>query len=245
MSALEADNVFLGYTPVSNAADEITIPEGAIRGLVANMAQEVAPDYGIAVSAELAKQAMDGLRVMRLLGRARVQTAYPAGLPMGHGREDSTLHSSAFYNVQARAVLHLINNDGLLALTSSDGLLTTFPSAGEDVDIRGYWDIGESVGLMADITGRVRNTTGKRLHLTVKATLNAVAFGAGDYGVFLLNSGVPGAPVIQTATTSPDTLAWTINQPVEVEPEGVLLLRAINFTGTDSLRFFNCRLEVS
>ena len=45
MLALDADGVSLGYTEVTNLGDEVTIPAGALRGLIANLAIEVSPDY--------------------------------------------------------------------------------------------------------------------------------------------------------------------------------------------------------
>ena len=237
MEALEGENVFLGYTPVSNPADDITIPASCIRGLVANMAIEVAPDYGKAVPAELQKQAMDGLRVMKKVGRARVTTSYPSNLPMGAGNQDFSNDTDPFYGVTASAVLHLEN---------TEALLTEFPSTlGTPAVIRGFWEIAHANGLLADITGRVRNNTGKRLSLTVKATLSAVAADTDTFGVSLDNSGVPVETAIQIATTSPDTLTFTINKSVELEPGGTLAISAFNLTGTNTLRFYDSRFEVS
>lgn len=237
MEALEAENVILGYTPVSNPADEVTIPAGAIRGLVANMALEVAPDYGKSTPPELQQQAMDGLRVMRRLGRVRIKQSYPTNLPLGAGQQDFTLDTDPFYGVSAYAVLHLEN---------PDDLLTEFPSTlGNTTPIRGYWEIPQSTGLLADITGRVRNATGEKLSLTVKATLKAIAADTDTFGVSLDNSGVPVDTSIQIATTSPDTLTFTINKAVELEPGGSLVITAFNLTGTNTLKFFDSRVEVS
>ena len=83
MAALEADGIRLGYTPVSDPADLITVPPGAIRGMVANMAIEVASDYGAQVQAGVAEQARKGMRTMRRLGQRKSHTQYPTNLPMG------------------------------------------------------------------------------------------------------------------------------------------------------------------
>ena len=50
MTALDADGIALGYTVVDSISDQVTIPIGALRGVIANMAIEVAPDYGGEVS---------------------------------------------------------------------------------------------------------------------------------------------------------------------------------------------------
>ena len=55
MNDLDASGIQLGYTEVSALGDDVTIPTGALRGLIANMAIEVAPDYNGIISARLGK----------------------------------------------------------------------------------------------------------------------------------------------------------------------------------------------
>jgi len=79
MSQLDAQGVSLGYTEVENLSDEVTIPAGALRGLIANMAQQ-------------------GLQTMKLLGQRIGKTALPSTLPIGSGNEDQQWGiSGAFY----------------------------------------------------------------------------------------------------------------------------------------------------
>lgn len=87
MSQLDAQGVSLGYTTVSDLADEVTIPAGALRGLIANMAIEVSPDYGGVVTEALAIAAREGLKTMRMLGQRIQSTRYPSTLPVGSGNE--------------------------------------------------------------------------------------------------------------------------------------------------------------
>ena len=89
MLALDASGVTLGYTVVDDLGDEITIPTGALRGLIANMAIEVAPDYDGVVSAALQQAAAQGLETMRQLGVSIGQTHFPPTLPRGSGNEGS------------------------------------------------------------------------------------------------------------------------------------------------------------
>ena len=65
MAMLDASGISLGYTVVSDLADEVTIPAGALRGLIANMAIEVSPDYGGVVSDGLIKAAREGVKTMQ------------------------------------------------------------------------------------------------------------------------------------------------------------------------------------
>jgi hypothetical protein len=88
MLALDASGVHLGYTQVSNLGDQVTVPVGALRGLIANLAIEVAPDYGGVVSDALVLQAREGLQAMRMLGQTIGGTRMPATLPIGSGNSD-------------------------------------------------------------------------------------------------------------------------------------------------------------
>ena len=90
MSQLDAQGVSLGYTEVENLSDEVTIPAGALRGLIANMAIEVSPDYGGVVSEGLVLAARQGLQTMRTIGQRIRASALPSTLPLGSGNEDES-----------------------------------------------------------------------------------------------------------------------------------------------------------
>ena len=90
MLALDAQGVHLGYTQVSDLADEVTVPVGALRGLIANMAIEVSPDYGGVVTDALVLQAREGMKAMRMLGQTIGATRMPSTLPIGSGNSDNT-----------------------------------------------------------------------------------------------------------------------------------------------------------
>lgn len=87
MLDLDASGVTLGYTAVSDLGDEVTIPTGALRGLIANMAVEVAPDYNGVISPALATTARESLETMRKLGVTIAKTHFPSTLPIGSGNE--------------------------------------------------------------------------------------------------------------------------------------------------------------
>ena len=91
MGELDAQGIQLGYTTVSSLGDEVTIPTGALRGLIANLAIEVAPDYnGI-------KAARDGFNTMRLLGQTLGESKMPPTLPIGSGNEDTLFGISGHF----------------------------------------------------------------------------------------------------------------------------------------------------
>ena len=116
MLALDADGVTLGYTSVSDLSDEITIPTGALRGLIYNMAIETAPEYGGAVTNEIRIIADQGLKVMRKLGQSMGITSYPSTLPIGSGNEgDFTFGSTTHFFPDAEAEI-LAETTGCISL---------------------------------------------------------------------------------------------------------------------------------
>lgn len=62
MAALESDGVNLGYQQVCNIADIVNVPNGAVRGIAANLAIDLAPQFGGRVTAALLRQAEMGLK---------------------------------------------------------------------------------------------------------------------------------------------------------------------------------------
>ena len=106
MLALDAEGISLGYTEVDSLGDDVTIPTGALRGLIANMAIEVAPDYGGEISPGLLAAAAAGLRAMRRLGQRIPTSAFPSTLPIGSGNEGEIMRvTSHFYSDQEAEIL--------------------------------------------------------------------------------------------------------------------------------------------
>ena len=98
MLDLDAKGINLGYTIVSNLGDEVTIPTSCLRGLIALMAIEVAPDYNRPIPEALALSAKEGMRTMRRVGMTRRQTEYPSTLPKGSGNYNDTLYDANYYH---------------------------------------------------------------------------------------------------------------------------------------------------
>jgi len=118
MASLAAKGVNLGYTNVSTLADTVTVPPGAITGLIANMAIQSVPYYGGVVTPELALTAREGMQAMRQLGQIITPTRLPSTLPIGSGNEDSTYgYSSHFYTGDEAAIAAETN--GMIALEVS------------------------------------------------------------------------------------------------------------------------------
>lgn len=124
MLALDADGVSLGYTEVTNLGDEVTIPTGALRGLIANLAIEVSPDYNGTITQGLVAAATAGLAVMQKLGVSTPRAHLPCTLPIGSGNESYGYQDSHFYDC---------NEDDILAETTGSIALEsgTNQAAGE------------------------------------------------------------------------------------------------------------------
>ncbi len=98
MLDLDASGITLGYTEVANLGDQITIPTGALRGLIANLAIEMAPDFGGQITAGLQRAAVEGLNTMRKISRVSVVTLHPSTLPLGAGNVGSdSFDAGRFY----------------------------------------------------------------------------------------------------------------------------------------------------
>jgi len=97
MAGLEADGVDLGYTPVDSLSDVITVPAGAIMGMVSNVAILIAPQFGRPISFELQKKAKKGMATMYRLGQAVTVTEFPSTLPRGSGNTADGLWDDPFY----------------------------------------------------------------------------------------------------------------------------------------------------
>lgn len=97
MTALDAQGVQLGYTVVADLGDEITVPAGALQGLISNVAIMVAPQFGATIEQSLIAKAKMGLSAMRELGVSLSPMLYPSTLPRGSGNEGRWRSGRRFY----------------------------------------------------------------------------------------------------------------------------------------------------
>ena len=106
MTTLAANGVNLGYTVVADIADEVTVPPGALTGIIANMAIILAPSYGVGVPAGVTEASRLGMKAMRNLGQFITPTRKPPTLPIGSGNEGIGFgRNSHFYPDAEREVL--------------------------------------------------------------------------------------------------------------------------------------------
>lgn len=105
MLDLDASGIALGFTEINNLGDEVTVPPGALRGIIANLAIEVAPDYNGTISEGLVRAAAEGLRTMRKIAVGIPVSSMPCTLPVGSGNDYNTYSLSHFYNCSEDEIL--------------------------------------------------------------------------------------------------------------------------------------------
>lgn len=101
----------LGYTEVTNPTDLITIPAGAINGLVYNVALQVLNSYDIDVGPTLYQNAKRSRKIMLKIARNTVRTKHPSTLPIGSGNE---CNDSVFYTGETDATVTEQNGNIIL-----------------------------------------------------------------------------------------------------------------------------------
>lgn len=118
MSSWASSGLALGYSKVSKASDIITVPEGALEGMVFNLALRLAPQYDIPINPLLRENARRGLNSVRKIAVKRSPTPYPCTLPVGSGNEHSgSYNNNHFYPCQEDEVL--TEQEGAILLESN------------------------------------------------------------------------------------------------------------------------------
>lgn len=105
MNQWEAKGIYLGYTIVSDLADEITVPLGAVLGIKCNLALYLAPKYNVEASALLIKNAAESYDVVVDIVAEMKSTEYPSTLPQGSGNEDLGFADQTFFPAQQDTIL--------------------------------------------------------------------------------------------------------------------------------------------
>lgn len=204
MAALEVNSIRLGYTPVSNVSDYVTIPDGAVGAVVDNMAVYTAPDFNGTVTPQLERAAMKGMQVLRRLGGPRPITQYPSTLPRGSGSHRTTYNFSPLYDARFRSLSRLVESFG-----------TAFTALNTPTRVLGEWSPEFSEGVSAYVSGRVENTSDLEVTVTVKAEFSAT--GDGDYTFHIVKNNVSQVSSASTTLSSTAT-AFTLTKSITLEP---------------------------
>lgn len=88
----------LGYTDVTKPDDLITVPAGAIMGILKNATKFLLTTYDVTLTQTLISDAKDGLQEIRRIAVTVQPTAFPCTLPIGSGNEqENTFNNNHFY----------------------------------------------------------------------------------------------------------------------------------------------------
>lgn len=93
----EAMGIYLGYTVVNDMGDYITVPDGAVLGIKANLAIQLAPKYDVTPTALMIKNAADGYSAIIDISTELGTSQYPGNLPQGSGNTYPGYVDNTFY----------------------------------------------------------------------------------------------------------------------------------------------------
>lgn len=232
MAELESRGILLGFTPVSNPADEITVPPGAIRGIVSNMAIEVSSDYGSKVSAPLTAQAQQGMNALRRLGQNPIRASYPSTLPRGTGNDDYPDEWS-HYGEDARGVAWSVGNTIATVITAID----------TPARVRATWVTDGFEVLKFTSAGRLTNSSGERLTLQVDCNFTATCTASVTANFILMRNG---AEEVKTASVALSTARadGRLTDSMQLQPGEYIELWVENTTDASDITVADVRLEV-
>lgn len=238
VAMIEAKGMRLGYTPVSDAADEITVPDGAIMGIGANVAIMVAADYGMAVPPSLAVEASEGMDAIRHLAVHMPQTAMDPNLPVGSGSGSFLTNNPELYGNVVSGTLVLAGN------TLPTSMSATVANI---VKARGVWVVGDHQGITCDITGRYTAQREADYHFELNLTAKAGGSVAAAF-IALVKSGdttnIPTAQYITTALSTTQS-SHVLRVSLRLQPGEYVELWVGDIFGTQDITVTDAVLEVS
>lgn len=122
MAMYSAEGIDLGYTIIDSLDDGITVPDGAISGIISNLAVELFPQYNIGeVPLTLAAAARNGKDAMRNLAVFIGASEFPSTLPRGSGNEQTGFRDDHFYpDIQGTVLAETPGSIGLEDGTNED-----------------------------------------------------------------------------------------------------------------------------
>lgn len=172
MLGLEANGVRLGYERLCHLTDYVNIPDGAIRGVVANLAIDLAPQFGGRVSAALIKQAQEGEKTLYRMGVKIGSSSLPGTLPRGAG---NYCWPDTFFVPSHFGVMTLAGNR----------LETDIETASVAKKVAGFWTPQDAHLLRPDLSGRMTNM-GEGRTFSLYAEFNLKASGTTAGGVIAI-----------------------------------------------------------
>lgn len=94
MASWEGGGIVLGFTPVENLGEEVTVPEYALDAIEQNLAVMIGPQFGGVVSSLLMQNARQAKSDMMQTAIEIADTSFPCTLPLGSGNTGSGFNRS-------------------------------------------------------------------------------------------------------------------------------------------------------
>ena len=115
MAAFDADGIDLGYTEAANLNSPITVPAGAIDGMVTQLAVRLHAQFSAAdpLSQDLLARAVSGKKTMRNLAVRVGASEFPSTLPIGSGNEYDNNTNHFYPDLQADILAESTGSVGL------------------------------------------------------------------------------------------------------------------------------------
>lgn len=167
MWRLEARQIFLGYTKVTNTGENVTVPNGALDGIVSNLSLKMFAQY---VTDQLPPQtlindAREGMKSLRSIGLNMPDMQYPQILPIGSGQDPSNISTEPFYAGVTALEANLT--------MSSNTTATTIATKSTAVLVAGTWTSGDKYNFTQDAAGKITYTGDDSVQVQVEAFLTA------------------------------------------------------------------------
>lgn len=233
MADLEANDIRLGYTPVSTGSDEVTIPAGALRGLITNAALEAAPDYDATPSPELIRQAKESMQTLRRLGQVPIRSSYPSTLPRGTGNEDYPYLEARLFKPSPEGVLWLAGNTQASVIANVN----------VPVKVKGNWSTPGFEVYLVDVTGRVINRTDEEWISQVRLTATATAPSPVSANLILMRNGAERVASVAVSLSTARVDA-SLTSSVTLHPGEYLELWVENTTDDADITVADAIIEV-
>ena len=96
----------LGHTIATAISQDMTVPDGALRGIIANLAIDIQPQYNGQLLPGVAKMAKEGKETCENLGMSLGPMQHHPNLPIGSGNEANISYlDSPFYGDLEQTIL--------------------------------------------------------------------------------------------------------------------------------------------
>jgi hypothetical protein len=240
MSSFAVQGINIGYIPVTNVADYVTVPEGAYDGIVACLAKRLAQQFGAPITQLLMQNAQDGRKSLLRLSVKVIPSQYPDTLPMGSGNSGygygSSICNDNFYP-EVKPIAAFIS----MAANITETVITTRSIAAQ---VLGMFVIDKSNHVACTTAGLCTFDKKEPANLMTNATLR-IKSASGDVSVkahiFINGASVASSTILCNDSTS---LSVRLVHEHRLTYRDTVALYVSNETDTANLVVTDCTLSI-